>query len=84
MKAEGRLAPVQEPGLRAILNNISEEAELSRALRDFVESTPSLFTPLLEGEDVSTEPEVEEDSDEDLDSKIQQFQASKNELSEFM
>jgi hypothetical protein len=84
MKAEGRLAPVQESCLRAILNNISEEAELSRALRDFVESTPSLFTPLLEGEDVSTEPEVEEDSDEDLDSKIQQFQASKNELSEFM
>jgi hypothetical protein len=48
MKAEGRLAPVQEPRLRAILNNISEEAELSRALRDFVEFTPSLFAPMLQ------------------------------------
>jgi hypothetical protein len=83
MKAEGRLAPVQEPRLRAILIDISEEAELSRALRGFVECTPSLFTPLLEGEDVSVEREVE-DSDENLDSKIQLFQASKNDLSEFM
>lgn len=40
--------------------------------------------PLLEGEDVSTEPEVEEDSDEDLNFKIQLFQASKNDLSELM
>jgi hypothetical protein len=82
MKAEGRLAPVQEPRLRAILNNVSEEAELSRTLRGLVEFTPSLFTPLLQGDDVSTDPEVDEDSDEDLDFKIQLFQASKSQVSE--
>ena len=84
MKAEGRLTPIQEPRLRAILDNVSEEAELSRALRVFVELTPSLFTPLLEGEDVSTDQEVDENSDEQLDLHIQLFQASKNDLSEFM
>lgn len=84
MKAEGRLAPVQEPRLRAILKTVSEETELSRALRGLVEFTPSLFTPLLEGDCVSKDQEVEEDSDEDLDFKIQLFQASKNDLSEFM
>jgi hypothetical protein len=84
MKAEGRLTPVQEPRLRAILNNVSEDGELSRDLRGFVEFTPSLFTPLLQGEDVSTEPEVEEESDEDLDFKIQLFQASKTDVSEMM
>jgi hypothetical protein len=47
MKAEGRLAPVQEPRLRAILKTVSADTELSRALRDLVEFTPSLFAPLL-------------------------------------
>lgn len=47
MKAEGRLAPVQEPRLRAILKTVSADTELSRALRGLVEFTPSLFTPLL-------------------------------------
>ena len=84
MKAEGRLTPIQEPRARAILYNLSEDAELSRAVRGLAEFTPSLFTALLEGEDVSTDQEVDKDSDEDLDFKIQLFQRSKNDLSEFM
>jgi hypothetical protein len=84
MKSEGRLASVQEPRLKAILNSLPEDQRLPVSLRGFVESIPSLFTTLSVDDPNGTDREVGEESDADIDLRIKLFQESKTDLADLM
>jgi hypothetical protein len=84
MKSEGKVAPAQEPRLKAILNGLPEDHRLSESLRQFVDATPSLFMPLAKDDAEEGEWESAEGTDEDIAFQIKFFQESKSPLSDAM
>lgn len=84
MKSEGRVAPVQEARLKAILNRLPEDDRLSESLRQFVNATPSLLTSLAKDDAEASERKNAEDSGEEIALRIKMFQQSKTPLTESM